>query len=452
MRKLLCVVFAGYAVAAHAVLPDNGGYTITGVTAASQLPWNRRVAISFTITPPVGAPTDNFLRLEVVASNGLDAVYVSETSLYGGTYCAASGSQTLVWDPAVDHAGIAFGDVTFHIAVAETNVTCPPYLSVHLADGKIGYHGMSITNCITDERFLTDYMVFRRIPATTSDEWRALSGKDTFTYGATSNDCAHLYKTASDFIKEQPREVKLTKDFYLAVYPLTFGQLERLGFTRQDSYVFNGGYNMVATGMNYDFLRGADTTLQYNFPATSDVAPDSLVGVLRTRTGLNFDLPTDAQWDYACKAGSTNAYWFTETDVLPSSETLANRVQSAIVTRFPPNAWGLYAMVGCCHQWTTTLGRTSDDANLNSWSNHNFVIFDEEAVDPAGPVPSYSSPYRIVHGSHYSTVGAQQAMWDGVVRAAAYRLYRTAYRLSIKSNQRDGDVNFSGARLSLTLP
>ena len=456
MKKFLSMALIGCAVAAQAALPNNGGYTISDVSLVSQLPWDRRVTVNFTVTPPAGAPADGILRLALVASNGVDAVYVSEASVYGGNYCGASGRQTIMWDPTYDHKGVLFGDLTFHIAVAETNVVAP-YLSVRLADGHISYHGMAITNRITNERFLTDYMVFRRIPATTSDEWKALSGgKETFTFGAVSNDCAVLYKMASDFIKEQTREVKLTHDFYMAVYPVTWGQYERLGFARSEWANGSGrGYNAAAMRLSYDFLRGADTTAQYNIPASTAVASDSLVGKIRARTGLNFDLPTEAQWEYACRAGSTNAYWFTETDTLPTAVSLTNHLASAYVTTFPPNAWGLYGMVGCCHQWTTTLGRTTDNANQNAWNNHNYMIFENGAVDPLGPVPSYNTPYRVVRGSHCATDGTTtQAMWDGVQRVVRFRVYRVAYRYPQKTDgsSSGGDYSLCGARLCLTLP
>ena len=454
MKKFLSMALIGCAVVAHAALPNNGGYTISDVSLVSHLPWDRCVTVNFTVTPPAEAPADGILRLALVASNGVDAVYVSDASVYGGNYCGASGSQSIVWDPTVDHKGVLFSDLTFHLAVAETNVVATPYLSVRLADGHIGYHGMAITNKITNERFLTDYMVFRRIPATTSDEWKAISGgKETFTFGAVSNDCASLYKLASDFIKEQTREVKLTHDFYLAVFPVTWGQYDRLGFTRFDWANGNGrGYNAAAMGLSYDFLRGADKTTQYNFPDTTDVAANSLVGVMRSRTGLNFDLPTEAQWEYACRAGSTNAYWFTETDTLPTAVSLTNHLKSAYVAAFPPNDWGLYAMVGCCHQWTTTLGRTSDNGNVNSANEHNYVIFNDGATDPLGPVPSYNTPYRVVRGSHCEADGTQ-AMWDGVHRDIRFRVYRIAYRYPQKSDGSSsaGDYSLSGARLCLTL-
>ena len=148
MKKFLSMALIGCAVVAQAALPNNGGYTISDVSLVSQLPWDRRVTVNFTVTPPAGVPADGILRLELVASNGVDAVYVSDASVYGGNYCGASGRQTIVWDPTVDHKGVLFSDLTFHLAVAETNVVAP-YLSLRLADGHIAYHGMAITNKIT---------------------------------------------------------------------------------------------------------------------------------------------------------------------------------------------------------------------------------------------------------------------------------------------------------------
>ena len=59
MKKFLNVVlvFVGV-VSAQAALPNNGGYTISDVSLVSQLPWDHRVTVNFTVTPPAGAPAD----------------------------------------------------------------------------------------------------------------------------------------------------------------------------------------------------------------------------------------------------------------------------------------------------------------------------------------------------------------------------------------------------------
>ena len=91
-------------------------------------------------------------------------------------------------------------------------------------------------------------------------------------------------------------------------------------------------------------------------------------------TGQNFTLPTEVQWEYACRAGSTSAYNFgAESSSLckngnysdqshaevasPTPETTKDAAhndgfeRSAPVKSFPPNAWGLYDMHGNVFEW-----------------------------------------------------------------------------------------------------
>ena len=83
---------------------------------------------------------------------------------------------------------------------------------------------------------------------------------------------------------------------------------------------------------------------------------------LRLRTGKNYTLPSEAQWEYACRAGTTTPFHFGET----ISSELANyngtetygdgpkgevREQTTDVGTFPPNAWGLYDTHGNVWEW-----------------------------------------------------------------------------------------------------
>ena len=83
---------------------------------------------------------------------------------------------------------------------------------------------------------------------------------------------------------------------------------------------------------------------------------------LSQRTGQNYSLPSEAQWEYACRAGSSTAFHFGET----ISPELANfdgnytyggcpkgnyRRQTTPVGMFPANAWGLKDMHGNVWEW-----------------------------------------------------------------------------------------------------
>jgi formylglycine-generating enzyme required for sulfatase activity len=83
---------------------------------------------------------------------------------------------------------------------------------------------------------------------------------------------------------------------------------------------------------------------------------------LRLRTGKNYTLPSEAQWEYACRAGTTTPFHFGETITselayYDASDTYANgpkgeyREQTTPVGMFPANAWGLQDMHGNVWEW-----------------------------------------------------------------------------------------------------
>lgn len=76
---------------------------------------------------------------------------------------------------------------------------------------------------------------------------------------------------------------------------------------------------------------------------------------LYLRTGIFFRLPTEAEWEYACKAGSETAYFFGNSDV--NADEYAWFINNSDGKTHPigtkkPNAWGIYDMTGNVTEWT----------------------------------------------------------------------------------------------------
>ena len=82
---------------------------------------------------------------------------------------------------------------------------------------------------------------------------------------------------------------------------------------------------------------------------------DAYCAWLSRKTGRTFRLPTEAEWEYACRAGSATKYNTGETfpeDQWKVQENTRDKVPVSLqVAQFAPNAWGLYDMHGNVEEW-----------------------------------------------------------------------------------------------------
>ncbi len=144
----------------------------------------------------------------------------------------------------------------------------------------------------------------------TTELWLRYIPAGTFIMGSPTDELGR-------FVDEVQHKVTLTKPFYIGVFECTQKQWE-LVMGNRPSYFNNDAYYATrpVEQVSYDMIRG--TSAGASWPNSDAVDETSFMGVLRDKTGLMFDLPTEAQWEYACRAGTITA--------LNSGKNLENEV------------------------------------------------------------------------------------------------------------------------------
>ena len=212
----------------------------------------------------------------------------------------------------------------------------------------------------------------------------------TFTMGSSN--------TEKGFVgPEAPKhQVTISKSFYMGKYEVTqdqfFGIMEinpsghkeggssyERPITTASYPVENINWNTIASGPN-SFIAKINTQLANQIPA-----------------GYRFDLPTEAQWEYACRAGTTTGLnsglnitqdWGTPCPNLDPLAWYSNNAngQTHTVGLKQPNAWGLYDMHGNIWEW------------CRDWTGD----YSSAAVtDPTGPT---SGPGRVGRGGSWVAI------------------------------------------------
>ena len=167
-------------------------------------------------------------------------------------------------------------------------------------------------------------------------------------------------------------DVTLTSPFYCGIFEVTQRQYELVTGSKPFSS-YRGDMRPVDC-VSWSAFRG-DPSI-YNWPDYADVDPSTFVGKLQSRTGLNLDLPTEAQWEYACRAGTTSDYnngGDTTNDLKLVGRYKGNvsdgkgaySVKHTTVGSYQPNGWGLYDMHGnvgeFCLDWYGGLASGGKD-------------------------------------------------------------------------------------------
>jgi formylglycine-generating enzyme required for sulfatase activity len=200
----------------------------------------------------------------------------------------------------------------------------------------------------------------------------------SFTMGSPENE-------ANRIDNETQHKVVITKPFYMGVYLVTQAQYQRIMGKNPSDFSAQGAFK--------DRIRGMSTE---EFPVESvswDEAQEFCKRVtelpaLRARK-LTCALPTEAQWEYACRAGTKTAYWFGDA-ISKERANYGSESESGRTTKvgsFPANPWGLYDMHGNVRQWCAD-GYQKDYYALSPLR------------DPAGP--EADEQYLVLRGGAYN--------------------------------------------------
>lgn len=152
-----------------------------------------------------------------------------------------------------------------------------------------------------------------------------------------------------------------------------------------------------------DFSLGMGKEGGYPVNSMSQYAALMYCRWLYNKTGVFYRLPTEAEWEYACRAGSTTRYYFGDDEKQLDQYAWSKSNSSGKFQKTGsklPNAWGLYDMLGNVSEWTL---------------DH----YDEKRLEKMGD--NVSNPMEIPNKSHYPKAVRGGSYMDepAMVRSAA---------------------------------
>ena len=439
-RFILAALAAMTGAALHAAVPE-----ISGVTMAQAS--DRLVTIAYTLADAPAVVTVDVqtnVTGDVWSSIGGEAVWNAMGDVWKRV---ETGNHTITWRP--DHSWpdhkIADGGARAVVTAWALDNT-PDYMVVDLAaTNTVRYYPavdflpgseLGQTGTVTNNpAYKTSQLLMRKIMAR-GVEW---------TMGSASGE------TQRNATRETAHKVTLANNYYIGVFEITQSQWKNIATNSTTTIHFSvEGAMRPMERVCYNEIRNAanTTTANTSYDWPNDPNPLSFLGLLRSKTGLDFDLPTEAQWEFAARAGHGSGYWNdgaavmnadTDADLAKlgrykgdnpggtsTTATLApSEGGTAIVGSYTPSDWGLYDMHG--NMWELCLDWYEDNLTAHGGAVN---------INPATPTQTLS-------GASGTTRVMRGGSWGNAAGSCrpAYRSYNTP------SSRNTNDGFYAGFRV-----
>ena len=399
-KSFVSLVFTALAASSFAAQVDR-------VLVRQMWPWSSEVRVEYSVSGATAPAAVSFAFFD----GSTPLAPTDLTALQGDTAYAGNGMHAVTFDPKALF-GLAdaqqFADFRVQVTLGAENALMADrlYKIIDLDTGKItdltradfynnkGYgtyetnfadFGSGGWNTSLENVLVWTGVTNNPIYKTNKIVMRRITAKDeTFTMGSDSVSSA-----------KPAHQVTLTNDYYMSVFEITQAQLYKLTGLYGSTYTTAEGHELVPAFGRWDQVWGRPNTWPTSRHNVTMIA-DLFFRKLRTLVGgsLAFDFPTAAQWEFACRAG-TSSQWYTGLN----GDSAADRSRLGVsmggqgtapekVGRYLPNAFGLYDMYSSAAEWCLDYHAT----------------YEADAVtDPVGPT---SGDKRVYRGGAYNSTYA----------------------------------------------